>query len=794
MHTPAPLLLALSLLLARCEASRPHFRRDILGSMPVADPANPNHYEYSSDPLKRSPEETPSPLSPLTLEYSFDLKSGVHSADLEHSIVDLSCSSLDHIVIEVGDNKAVRSWGPQFVLIASAGWGCVEGQLSRRVVGLEWASEHTAHAATTVVPVSEVVANTSMHLVIENQEPLHDESENAEKRKPRNDPDVTGLEVVLRFKDNIARVLREYPDVLRASGIVNEVAHAIYVNSTDIIVAVAPDPEHLTIAFTRDTAMPDMQRLISQANYRDSILWDGVLMAKLLPYFIGYAIDVRSCAHNVDDEPSIVGLRCSSLDHVDVEVADDAVLRSWGPQFVLLASPAWGCVEGALRRHVVGVEWTSQRMARLKTTRASSEDELSNATIHVVIGGVTPTVEILKNTCLDACTTSEQKQTIRCLLCEAGVQTRSTVECHNCWSHTTLNQANLTIEWPLKDMAKHQKTVSVATTSEYHFGEVAFWMDAPGTALLVKEGISSSTFFENVSITEDLYIPITVTMTTNLIVDATLVTTPIFNSSVSYSIRSGQYGGSARIGVTTSGVVRMTHKYKRDSPSMTSTATWVQGALTPSVTGKATGRASVRVLMEQMYDIHIGNYSVIGSKVVSTTFGSTAFELQPPFGPMAGGKHGPCDKRHLLRLEGSHTVSTTAGRTLVLAAKGISKQGWWPKLIGRVATDAGCWRRSSGMTEVVLQFKDKVADVIKLRDDVLRSGIVYEVARAVKVNTFDIIANIARDPKSISITFILEENGPQTGERLALQAKYWDSVLWKGRLLSQLRSKSHKYG
>eukprot|EP00727_Mastigamoeba_balamuthi_P000242 m51a1_g10214 hypothetical protein (626) ;mRNA; r:101835-104702 len=501
---------------------------------------------------------------------------------------------------------------------------------------------------------------------------------------------------------------------------------------------------------------------------------------------LDYAVDVRPDVHVVDTEPTVVALWCPSVDSIEIEVSDDRVLRSWGDEFVLVAAPEWGCVEGHARRRVTDLQWTSARRARASTSRASLDDLFANASIRVVVeqpqqqqqqrpsrsangSAEVAVVGLANQTCASACggnaTAAGAEQL--CSLCRAGDAGLATVaECRGCWASTTLVRAEFNIDGLV--FAKKMSSVAVQTSTEYVIGEAVVSAMAPG-ALEASVELGTATYSDSVSIGLLAHVKLTLVTSTTAVV-------------------SLQSEGAARLSMSHSGVVDVSVGMAQGDANATANATVRAGSGRSDGAAAANADARASVGLQLLYSLRFEDYGEVDVWALPTL--SARARYSPAgMGPSAaqdlrpqGAHHGRCDSRHLLEFTSDYAVAAGGA---VETPKGLSGQASYDVAAGALAS--GCPHSAAEAAEAVLRFSTSVVGVAAgVGERALASGLAHEMAHAAGANSTEVAVQLREGAKVLAAVVVGRE-ARAVAERLRAQAEQAGSALWREPIMARLR-------
>eukprot|EP00727_Mastigamoeba_balamuthi_P009175 m51a1_g4880 hypothetical protein (784) ;mRNA; f:25976-34952 len=114
--------------------------------------------------------------SEYVLDYSADIIAGVRSADMEASIDTIHCAdTFIDVALGTPDAEEIVGWGRNFTFVASAEWGCPEGDVYRRVSHVQALdASHCRLWASEKLSVTQVIENATVRLrQRERQGPSH---------------------------------------------------------------------------------------------------------------------------------------------------------------------------------------------------------------------------------------------------------------------------------------------------------------------------------------------------------------------------------------------------------------------------------------------------------------------------------------------------------------------------------------------------------------------------------------------------------------------------------------------
>eukprot|EP00727_Mastigamoeba_balamuthi_P005793 m51a1_g1833 hypothetical protein (609) ;mRNA; r:544946-547042 len=517
---------------------------------------------------------------------------------------------------------------------------------------------------------------------------------------------------------------------------------------------------------------------------------------------LAYIVDVNENVHSVDNEPSVVGLSCDTTENIAIQVSDDRALRSWGSDFVLTASGAWGCVEGAVHRRVVGLEWASATVARAATTRASLTDIFDKAEIHFSVAQPTgfsraltshhwaPNLTVSWNregngarespivfsklSCDVGCSGLARESDL-CSLCPKGVELKSVVDCTDCWASATLNTLAIEIEIGTQDHTKLlDLTATLNATTEIEVGEAALRMDAAGTYTHSLPIFSAPIYGTPVSVAG-----------TEFQLGVYFDIAAAVNVSLSEA--------SARVGVSYSKIVDLSVTASMRDQRLATTVVMRNGNVPEAAHAAANGQVAASIGLKPNFNLKVGDFGNVEAWVEPAVSASARFSL-PAFDALPtsslrpeGRNYGRCDRPHLLEYE--------AGLGLKVGADAKFLDKFWPAshdVVAPVTLASGCLvnvtSRDADLHAVALEFKERVTAVIGgLRESALLSGLANEIAHALRVNNTDLLVALSEASKHVSVT-IVRDDGARVAENLVSQTQYQQSALWSGPLMTQLQA------
>eukprot|EP00727_Mastigamoeba_balamuthi_P009861 m51a1_g5498 hypothetical protein (681) ;mRNA; f:350018-352159 len=199
----------------------------------------------------------------------------------------------------------------------------------------------------------------------------------------------------------------------------------------------------------------------------------------LMDYTLSYDVTLRKGVHSLDNEPTIEAINCSSRYILEVQLSDESAVRAWGPRFMVVGGPEWGCAEQNIARFVAAVMWPAPNRAVFLTTPTPLAWELVHEAGFVHMEGtavaaaavsrrdLSADIDVgvswnslsngtvdqeVKRLSLSSCPTcqasgcgSGESKTPLCSLCEEGVELRSEITCTHCMARMRFTHVSFDI-------------------------------------------------------------------------------------------------------------------------------------------------------------------------------------------------------------------------------------------------------------------------------------------------------------------------------------------------------------
>eukprot|EP00727_Mastigamoeba_balamuthi_P001835 m51a1_g11649 hypothetical protein (615) ;mRNA; f:3244-5480 len=549
-----------------------------------------------------------------------------------------------------------------------------------------------------------------------------------------------------------------------------------------------------------DPARPNHYEFSSSVSARRSVVAPSATTLE-------YSADLRAGVHSIDSEMSVEALSCGP-DFVDLAITDDKVVRSWGTDFVLLASPAWGCAEGAVSRRVVGVEWSSTgRTAHAATRAAAMEDIFDSALVHLSVAqptrvargkneyhwnpnmtaswnknaagdgaAVSPYV-FSKLTCDVGCT-GEAAGSDLCSLCPAGVELKSVVDCTDCWvsaGFETIDVTGVQLEIGGLEHKLMSLTVTMNATAEVEVGEAGLRMAASGSYVQTLPIFNAPIYGTEVNV-----------------VGKHLQFGAFFDLSAVINISKSE--AAAHVGISYSKVVDLSVSASIDSHQVTTTVTERDGRFPNAVRAASNGHVAGSIGLRPSLSLRVADFGVVEAWAQPTVSATAQFSY-PAFGALTTADLVP-DGHHFGRCDQPHLLEYAAGFSLPIGGSAKFGDNYWPATFNAVAPmtlASGCLfnlTTRDPVQQFALEFSQRVTDVLAgLSERALSTGLGAEIARALRLNVTDVVVGVRAGSKLLPLTVIAGDVtvSRTIGQRIKAQAAFGDSALWSGPLMSRMQ-------
>eukprot|EP00727_Mastigamoeba_balamuthi_P012693 m51a1_g8046 hypothetical protein (571) ;mRNA; f:88245-90656 len=499
---------------------------------------------------------------------------------------------------------------------------------------------------------------------------------------------------------------------------------------------------------------------------------------------------VRPNVHVLDSLRSagVDSLLCAP-DHLDVGVdsAGAAALRSWGSEFVVVASSSWGC--GYVLRRVHAVAWPAASVARLATSAATLADVFESASARIAPtskrfshtwsvspvnasvswnkgaqGALVSPVQLWQASCSDCAVASPAPAF--CSLCPQGALFESSAQCVDCWATAELNLVELIIGVELGSISLEAK---LNATADVHLAQLKVSLSTPGalaaTLPLVHAPLVSSQTFELAGV------PIEVSASAD------------WAAVVNVSQSDGCAAAALSLAKTLAFSLDASSASQRAAVAVSAPA----GTASVSAVAATSARLSAELGLRASVSVAVQGAGSAYAAVEPVLAATAAFSSSPAFAPRAAaGLVGDCSARHLVEFDarlsvrsegrisaGSQTWNAGAARGVPEAVASGCLLGGDVEAVARgVALDFDA-AVSGGFAGVV--------------DAALASELAREVARALNATATSVRAAIAGARVNVTLVAERAEEALRMLGELRAQAANRSSALWQQRpVMAQL--------